>query len=74
MPTDLGKKKSGGPYYAKSEEYEKEFPECKSRFDFYAMLRRACKFPPNMRNHDVWKEVSSNWTITPEGFVKDTSA
>ena len=71
MSTYLGKKKSGGPYYAKSEEYEKEFPECNSKFNFYAMLRQACKFPPDMGNLDVWEEVSSNWTITPEGFVKD---
>ncbi len=74
MPTYLGKKKSGGPYFAKSEEYEKEFPECKSKTEFYALLRIGCKLHPNMSNLDVWEEVSSNWTITPDGFVKDTSA
>lgn len=70
MPTSLGKK-SGGAYYAKSGDYEQEFPECKSRYAFYALLRQACRFPPKMRNEEVWEEVTRHWSITPAGFVRD---
>ena len=71
MSTYLGKRENG-TYFVKSGDYEKEFPECNSMIDVYSLLRQECKFPPKMTNLNVWKKVSENWTITPDGFVEDT--
>ena len=71
MSMYLGKRENG-TYFAKSGGYEKEFSECNSMFDLYTLLRRECHFAPKMTDTDVWKEVSNNRTITPDGFVKET--